>query len=234
MERVFRDPNPFSGDASFLLTVEVFLLTVRLFYLRWGNRRQKKTKPNFENGAPQFTTMSYDAQECFASMCKHGQQRFAKTFLKFCWNWSCYVFTSLLWLWHLTRNSLNKSFAASFGHSVELRLIFAKDVPKVSHLKDHPPKQRHSLCKQVRNNLYRCSPLFPLQKSPGLVRLWFVQGTVRAILVSVQTGPPGRGFLCVSWKFNKGGSGSSFGSWKGWVFLLMVKFLHTFGLCCLR
>ena len=26
-------------DASFLLTVEVFLLTVRLFYLRWGNRK---------------------------------------------------------------------------------------------------------------------------------------------------------------------------------------------------
>ena len=27
-------------DASFLLTVEVFLLTVRLFYLPWGNREQ--------------------------------------------------------------------------------------------------------------------------------------------------------------------------------------------------
>ena len=26
-------------DASFLLTVEVFLLTLRLFYLRWGNRK---------------------------------------------------------------------------------------------------------------------------------------------------------------------------------------------------
>ena len=26
----------FPKDASFLLTVEVFLLTVRLFYLRWG------------------------------------------------------------------------------------------------------------------------------------------------------------------------------------------------------
>ena len=26
-------------DASFLLTVEVFLLTVRLFCLRWGNRK---------------------------------------------------------------------------------------------------------------------------------------------------------------------------------------------------
>ena len=29
----------FMWDASFLLTVEVFLLTVRLFYLRWGNRK---------------------------------------------------------------------------------------------------------------------------------------------------------------------------------------------------
>ena len=29
----------FYGDASFLLTIEVFLLTVRLFYLRWGNRK---------------------------------------------------------------------------------------------------------------------------------------------------------------------------------------------------
>ena len=26
-------------DVSSLLTVEVFLLTVRLFYLRWGNRK---------------------------------------------------------------------------------------------------------------------------------------------------------------------------------------------------
>ena len=26
-------------DASFLLTVEVFLLTVRRFYLQWGNRK---------------------------------------------------------------------------------------------------------------------------------------------------------------------------------------------------
>ena len=32
-------------DASFLLTVEVFLLTVRLFYLRWGNRKQKGPNP---------------------------------------------------------------------------------------------------------------------------------------------------------------------------------------------
>ena len=32
-------------DASFLLTVEVFLLTVRLFYLRWGNRNQKRPNP---------------------------------------------------------------------------------------------------------------------------------------------------------------------------------------------
>ena len=28
-------------DVSFLLTVEIFLLTGRLFYLRWGNRKQK-------------------------------------------------------------------------------------------------------------------------------------------------------------------------------------------------
>ena len=39
-------------DASVLLTVEVFLLTVRLFYLRWGNRKQKKTKLNFRTGEP--------------------------------------------------------------------------------------------------------------------------------------------------------------------------------------
>ena len=35
----------FSKDASFLLTIEVFLLTVRLFYLRWGNRKQKRPNP---------------------------------------------------------------------------------------------------------------------------------------------------------------------------------------------
>ena len=37
------------GDASFLLTVEVFLLTVR-FYLRCENRKQKGTKPDFRTG----------------------------------------------------------------------------------------------------------------------------------------------------------------------------------------
>ena len=34
-EVLFKDPR----DASFLLTAEVFLLTVRLFYLRSGNRK---------------------------------------------------------------------------------------------------------------------------------------------------------------------------------------------------
>ena len=29
-------PEGYLKDASFLLTIEVFLLTVRLFYLRWG------------------------------------------------------------------------------------------------------------------------------------------------------------------------------------------------------
>ena len=38
-------------DASFLLIVEVFLLTVRPFYLQqWGSRKQKNTKPNFQTG----------------------------------------------------------------------------------------------------------------------------------------------------------------------------------------
>ena len=32
-------------DASFLLTIEVFLLTVRRFYLLWGNREQKRPNP---------------------------------------------------------------------------------------------------------------------------------------------------------------------------------------------
>ena len=57
------DFSQMSREASFLLTVEVFLLTVRLFYLRWGNCRQrrpnqtsgqggavsKKTKPIFQH-----------------------------------------------------------------------------------------------------------------------------------------------------------------------------------------
>ena len=30
---------------AFLLTIEVFLLTVRLFYLRWGNCKQKRPNP---------------------------------------------------------------------------------------------------------------------------------------------------------------------------------------------
>ena len=34
----FRFPH-LKVDASFLLTVEVFLLTVRLYYLRWGKRK---------------------------------------------------------------------------------------------------------------------------------------------------------------------------------------------------
>ena len=38
-------PNPKFRDASFLLTVEIFLLTVHLFYLRWGNRKQKRPNP---------------------------------------------------------------------------------------------------------------------------------------------------------------------------------------------
>ena len=40
------------GDASFLLTVEVFLLTVRLFHLRWGNRKQKRPNPISGRGEP--------------------------------------------------------------------------------------------------------------------------------------------------------------------------------------
>ena len=32
-------------DASFLLAIEVFLLTVCLFYLRWGDVQAEKTKP---------------------------------------------------------------------------------------------------------------------------------------------------------------------------------------------
>ena len=44
-------------DASFLLTVEVFLLTVRLFYLRWGNRKLKR--PN------RFSTVSKKDQTKF-------------------------------------------------------------------------------------------------------------------------------------------------------------------------
>ena len=39
-------------DASFLLTVEVFLLTVRLVYLRWGNRKQKRPNPISGQGGP--------------------------------------------------------------------------------------------------------------------------------------------------------------------------------------
>ena len=41
-EGVIGNRSRFAMDASFLLTVEVFLLTVRLFYLRWGNRKQKR------------------------------------------------------------------------------------------------------------------------------------------------------------------------------------------------
>ena len=43
-------PNlqPYTKDASFLLTVEVFLLTVRLFYLRRANRKEKR--PNLISG----------------------------------------------------------------------------------------------------------------------------------------------------------------------------------------
>ena len=39
-------------DASFLLTVEIFLPTVRLFYLRWGKRKQKRPKPVSGRGEP--------------------------------------------------------------------------------------------------------------------------------------------------------------------------------------
>ena len=43
--------NPANGlDASFLLTVEVVLPTVGLFYLRWGNREQKRPNPIFPDG----------------------------------------------------------------------------------------------------------------------------------------------------------------------------------------
>ena len=38
-------PLFFTMDVSFLLPVEVFLLTVRPFYLRWGNRKQKRPNP---------------------------------------------------------------------------------------------------------------------------------------------------------------------------------------------
>ena len=34
------------------LTIEVFLLTVRLFYLRWGNRKRKIPNPISERGEP--------------------------------------------------------------------------------------------------------------------------------------------------------------------------------------
>ena len=44
--------NDYEMGASFLLTAEVFLVTVRLFYLRRGSRKQKKTKSNFWLGAP--------------------------------------------------------------------------------------------------------------------------------------------------------------------------------------
>ena len=37
-------------DASLLLTIEVFLLTVLLFYLRWGNREQKRPTQFPEEG----------------------------------------------------------------------------------------------------------------------------------------------------------------------------------------
>ena len=39
-------------DASSLLAVEVFLLTVRLFYLQWGDRKQKRPDPISERGEP--------------------------------------------------------------------------------------------------------------------------------------------------------------------------------------
>ena len=44
-----REPA-FGWDASFLLTVEVFLLTVRLFCLRWGNCKQKRPDAIFRTG----------------------------------------------------------------------------------------------------------------------------------------------------------------------------------------
>ena len=37
---------------SFLLTIEVFLLTVRLLYLRWGNRKSKRPNPISRWGEP--------------------------------------------------------------------------------------------------------------------------------------------------------------------------------------
>ena len=43
----------FTKDASFLLTIGVFLLTVRLFYLQWGNRKQKRPNPISGQGDPE-------------------------------------------------------------------------------------------------------------------------------------------------------------------------------------
>ena len=51
-ENTFCITLQYSQDASFLLTVEVFLLTVRLFYLRWGNRKQKRPNPISGQGEP--------------------------------------------------------------------------------------------------------------------------------------------------------------------------------------
>ena len=43
-----KNSREYKLDASFLLTAEVILLTVHLFYLRWGNRKQKR--PNIISG----------------------------------------------------------------------------------------------------------------------------------------------------------------------------------------
>ena len=42
----------FEKDASLLLTIEVFLLAVRLFYLRWGNHKKndQTKRPNLIAG----------------------------------------------------------------------------------------------------------------------------------------------------------------------------------------
>ena len=50
--RQSRRISVFALDASFLLTVEAFLLTVRLFYLRWGNREQNRPNPISGQGEP--------------------------------------------------------------------------------------------------------------------------------------------------------------------------------------
>ena len=45
-------PGKKTRDAFFLLTVEVFLITVCFSYLRWGNRKQKKPDPISGRGEP--------------------------------------------------------------------------------------------------------------------------------------------------------------------------------------